>query len=168
MGKHGIVAVATALFLSAVAPATRAVDGCLVLLCLAGDWSAISQCVPPVEQLFRELARGGAFPSCAFAQVPSIPGMAPTSAPESGVDAQQAGSISASQIRLTPANCPARLASNRAKRFSCSGYAGAVAISVGGVPWSRTFWSPSGKSLTCYSGAAKAALGLDRATCSLP
>ena len=168
MGKHGIVAVATALLLSAGAPAALAVDGCLVLLCLAGDWSAISQCVPPVEQLFRELARGGAFPSCAFAQVPSIPGMAPTSAPELGAGVQQAGAISASQTRLTPANCPAQLASNRDRRFSCSGYAGAVAISVGGVPWSRTLWSPSGKSLTCYSGAAKAALGLDRATCSLP
>jgi hypothetical protein len=168
MGKHGIVAVATALLLSAGAPAARAVDGCLVLLCLAGDWSAISQCVPPVEQLFRELARGGAFPSCAFALVPSIPGMAPTSAPEFGAGAQQAGPISASRTPLTPGNCPAQLASNRGSRFSCGGYAGAVTILVGRVPWSRTLWSPSEKSLTCYSRAAKLALGLASATCSLP
>ena len=168
MGKHGIVAVATALFLSTGAPAARAVDGCLVLLCLAGDWSAIPQCVSPVEQLFRQLALGGAFPSCAFAPVPSIPGMAPTSAPESGAGAQQAGPIAASQIRLSPENCPAQLASNRDGRFSCSGYAGAVTISVGGVPWSRTLWSASEKSLTCYSRAAKLALRLASATCSLP
>ncbi|RZA15171.1 MAG: hypothetical protein EOP02_25220, partial [Proteobacteria bacterium] len=34
-------------------------DGCVVLLCLAApSWRAIPQCVPPIRQLFRDLARG--------------------------------------------------------------------------------------------------------------
>ena len=45
----------------------RAVDGCLVLLCLAApSWRAIPQCVPPVQQLFRDLARGKPFPTCSM------------------------------------------------------------------------------------------------------
>src|SRR5678816_1358123 len=48
------------------APA-RAADGCLVLLCLAApSWSSIAQCVDPVRQVLRDLARGRPFPSCAM------------------------------------------------------------------------------------------------------
>ncbi len=44
----------------------HAVDGCVVLLCLAApSWRNISECVPPVRQLLRDLARGRPFPSCA-------------------------------------------------------------------------------------------------------
>ena len=46
----------------------RAVDGCLVLLCLAApNWRAMPQCVPPIKQLFRDLARGKSFPNCSMA-----------------------------------------------------------------------------------------------------
>src|SRR4051812_12934398 len=46
----------------------NAVDGCLVLLCLAApSWSSIAQCVDPVRQVLRDLARGRPFPSCAMA-----------------------------------------------------------------------------------------------------
>ncbi len=55
----GIV-VSSAIF----ANASQAVDGCKVLLCLAGNWKNISQCVPPVEEAFKESALGHPFPSC--------------------------------------------------------------------------------------------------------
>src|SRR6476646_9668382 len=45
----------------------RAVDGCLVLLCFAApSWSAIPQCVPPIQEVLRDLARGRPFPSCSM------------------------------------------------------------------------------------------------------
>jgi len=44
-----------------------AVDGCLVLLCLAApSWRAIPQCVPPITDVLRDLARGRPFPTCAM------------------------------------------------------------------------------------------------------
>lgn len=55
---------AGALFL---APAAHADDwGCEVLLCLSNPAgpTAVSQCVPPIRKLWRELARGHAFPTC--------------------------------------------------------------------------------------------------------
>src|SRR5881396_2757238 len=46
----------------------RAVDGCLVLLCFAApSWRSIPQCVPPINQVLRDLARGRPFPTCAMA-----------------------------------------------------------------------------------------------------
>jgi hypothetical protein len=51
-----------ALALAAAAPA-HAADGCTVLLCLAApSWRAIDQCVPPVREVLRDLARGRPFP----------------------------------------------------------------------------------------------------------
>jgi len=45
-----------------------AVDGCLVLLCFAApNWRAVPQCVPPIRQVLRDLARAKAFPTCAMA-----------------------------------------------------------------------------------------------------
>ncbi|MBV1702918.1 MAG: hypothetical protein KGQ46_13975 [Hyphomicrobiales bacterium] len=41
--------------------------GCQVLLCAAAtspSWSGIPYCVPPMEALFSQLARGGGWPSC--------------------------------------------------------------------------------------------------------
>lgn len=47
--------------------------GCEVLLCLANPNgpTAVAPCVPPIERLWRELARGRAFPNCAMASGPS-------------------------------------------------------------------------------------------------
>lgn len=40
--------------------------GCKVLLCLSDLPAGGSACVPPVEKLWRHLARGGSMPSCTF------------------------------------------------------------------------------------------------------
>lgn len=46
--------------------------GCKVLLCLANPngSTAVSQCVPPIDQLHRDLARGRPFPTCDMASAP--------------------------------------------------------------------------------------------------
>ena len=46
----------------------HAVDGCKVLLCLAApSWRSIPECVPTINQLHRDLARGKPFPACSMA-----------------------------------------------------------------------------------------------------
>ena len=48
--------------------AQDALFGCKVLLCAAAatpSWSGIPYCVPVMEQLFTQLAKGGSWPSCA-------------------------------------------------------------------------------------------------------
>ena len=77
VARHGIAsgqrtsswlgAIAAMVFAAALALPTpaRAVDVCLVLLCLAApSWRAIPQCVPPVQQVFKDLAKGKPFPTC--------------------------------------------------------------------------------------------------------
>src|SRR5450631_1512720 len=120
MGRDAVLAVVVALTLSAAAPAARAVDGCVVLLCLAGNWSQIPQCVPPVQQLFTDMALGGSFPSCALASAPSIPATAPVLSSAAGGVASQTNAIAASSTALTRANCPAQFAMHLGRFFSCS------------------------------------------------
>ena len=63
--------------LAGSAMAANASDyGCKVLLCLANPNGpkAVSECVPPINQLFRDLARGRAFPTCDLASAPNNPG----------------------------------------------------------------------------------------------
>jgi hypothetical protein len=60
--KFGLV---LGIAMSFSAPA-KAVDGCTVLLCLANPAGpmAVSQCVPPIKQLFKDLAKLKPFPTC--------------------------------------------------------------------------------------------------------
>jgi hypothetical protein len=46
--------------------------GCEVLLCLANPQgpTAVEPCVPPIQRLWRHLARGGSFPGCTMASGP--------------------------------------------------------------------------------------------------
>ncbi|WP_319799009.1 hypothetical protein [Nitrobacter sp.] len=49
--------------------------GCKVLLCAAATtpgWSGIRYCVPVMQQLFRDLAHGGRWPSCSEGQASGI------------------------------------------------------------------------------------------------
>src|SRR5438132_12043569 len=80
MSKRIVIA-AVALASAFAAVPARAVDGCTVLLCLAGPWQSISECVAPVEQLFSDLWNGDPFPSC---HMVSAPGAAAASSPPGG------------------------------------------------------------------------------------
>ena len=120
----------------------HAVDGCIVLLCLAApSWRAIPQCVPPIRQLFRDLARGKGFPSCAMAG---------------------AGYGSSHQWASAPDNCPPQYTRQfdgpNGPVYRCD-YSGAIAVHVDGVAWARTWWDFDGGSVTEYSGSAKDKLG---------
>ena len=70
IGLAALVACSTA-----VAIPSRAQDasfGCKVLLCAAASapgWTAIPYCVPIMEEVFRELALGGSWPTCAQANL---------------------------------------------------------------------------------------------------
>lgn len=120
----------------------HAVDGCVVLLCLAApSWSAIPQCVPPIKQLFRDLAHGKGFPICAM----------------SGN-----GNISSHQWSSAPDNCPPQYTRQsdgpNGPVFSCD-YSGAIAVQVDGQAWARTWWNFDGGSVTEFTPAAKKSLG---------
>lgn len=54
------------------APAAQATDGCKVLLCLSNPAgpTAVSQCVPPIEELYDDLFHGRGFPTCNMAGNP--------------------------------------------------------------------------------------------------
>ena len=166
MKARTLIATTVALLIGAAAPAARAVDGCVVLLCLAGNWSAIAQCVPPVEQLFADLALGQPFPSCAFASAPSLPA---SSAPAlaAAMPAIEAGGSTAAVLEgITQQNCPVQYAIELDGQFvSCSGYFGLIRVTVNGVPWSQTLWSPGGASVTCYSSTAETSLGISNTAC---
>jgi hypothetical protein len=120
---------------------TYAVDGCLVMLCLAApSWRNVPQCVDPVRQLLRDLAHGHPFPSCS-----------------SG-----AGNSAGNRWADAPSFCPPQyttaLVLESGVGYSCA-YAGAVEVSVDGTLWSRTWWSWGGDSVTDYSSTARRALG---------
>lgn len=138
--RHGAAAVATAFI--AIATPAAAVDGCLVLLCFAApSWRAIPQCVPPITDVLRDLARGRPFPTCGMGG---------------------AGNAGSHQWASAPANCPpqysyaSELESGIA--YSC-GYTGVVTVQIDGSLWSRTWWSMGGHTVTDFSPAAKLRMG---------
>lgn len=139
----GSLVIALVFVASTVVPTSaRAVDGCLVLLCLAApSWRAIPQCVPPVQQLFRDLARGKPFPTCSMSGA--------------GNNANHAWSSA-------PAFCPSQytrvIDGESAPIYQCD-YSGAISVSINGAPFSRTWWSFGGDSVTEFSPAAKTQLG---------
>lgn len=136
------VSLASALIASAMvmaAPAAHAADGCKVLLCLAGNWSAIGECVPPVREVLRDLARGRPFPTCAMAG---------------------AGN-SASLSWASEATCPPMYSNYNADsgRWESCTYAGSFNVRVEDADWSTVFWSWGGDTSTWYTPKAKSKLG---------
>ncbi len=124
------------------AATARAADGCLILVCLAApSWRAIPECVPPVQQLFKDLARGKPFPTCGMSGA--------------GNEASHAWSSA-------PAFCPPQytrvIEGESGPVYQCD-YSGAISVSIDGMPFSRTWWNFSGDSVTDFSPAAKVQLG---------
>jgi hypothetical protein len=120
----------------------RAVDGCLVLLCFAApSWRAVPQCVPPIKQVLRDLARGKPFPTCGMAG--------------RGNSAKHAWANA-------PDYCPPQYTKvvdhGDGPQYYCD-YTGAVSVSINGAFFARTWWTMAGKTATEFSPAAKAQLG---------
>lgn len=121
---------------------SHSADGCTVLLCLAApSWRSIEQCVPPVRQMLRDLARGRPFPTCAMAGV---------------------GNTASHAWSAAPDFCPpqyTRAHDRPSGTFYTCDYDGAITVSVNGTLFTRTWWSMGGDSVTDYSPAARVQLG---------
>lgn len=121
----------------------HAVDGCLVLLCLAApDWRAIAQCVDPIYQLLSDLRHGRPFPHCSF----------------SG-----AGNDARHDWASAPENCPPQYAryadlGESSKVWVCD-YTGVISVRINGAAWSRVWWGWDSDTVTEYSQDAKQQLG---------
>lgn len=128
--------------LAGLAAPVHAVDGCTVLLCFASsNWRSVPQCVPPIRQVLRDLARGKSFPTCAMAG---------------------AGNSADHSWASAPGNCPpqyTRIYDNETGPVYSCDYTGAVSVTVGGAPFARTWWSMTGDTVTEFSPAAKTQLG---------
>ena len=136
-----LLTLATSLTLMAPLPA-RAVDGCQVLLCLAApNWRSIPQCVPPIQEVLRDLAHGKPFPTCSMAG---------------------AGNSANHAWASAPAFCPPQYTrvhdGPNGPIYACD-YSGAISVTVQGAPFARTWWTPGGDMVTEFSPAAKAQLG---------
>ncbi len=119
-----------------------AVDGCKVLLCLAApSWRSIPECVPTINQLHRDLARGKPFPTCSMAG---------------------AGNSANNAWASAPSNCPPQYTrvfeGESGPIYSCD-YSGAVTVNINGAPFTRTWWSMGGETVTEFTPAAKTQLG---------
>lgn len=135
------VTLAIGVALAASLPA-RAVDGCEVLLCLAASsWRAVPQCVPPVSQVLRDLARGKPFPACTFAG---------------------AGNSASHSWSNAPSFCPpqyTRVFDGPHGPVHTCDFNGAISVTVQGALFARTWWSLAGDTVTEFSPTAKAQLG---------
>jgi len=125
-------------------PKAHALDGCKILLCLAGPWASIAACVPDVRQLFKDLAKGKPFPTCSMS----------------------GGGNSAMNTWIHPqSNCPPQytiwsIHQESGQRYisGCT-YSASISTTVNGQPWSRVYWSFGGNTVTEYSSTAKAQMG---------
>lgn len=119
-----------------------AADGCTALLCMSsGNWSGISQCVPTVREVLRDLSRGRPFPSCASAG--------------SGNRADNAWAAA-------PGLCPpqyTRVTHGESGPVYTCDYTGAITVNINGQLFLRTWWRIDGDSVTEFSPAAKYSLG---------
>ncbi len=114
----------------------QAVDGCKVMLCMAGNWRNIGACRGEVEQALRDVAGGRGFPECGMG-----------------------GDSRAGNTFISPDLCPVQYRSEiqleSGVMYVCP-FSGVVDAAVAGQPWSRTWWAPGGDSVTEWLPAAKA------------
>lgn len=140
--------VLTLAFACGMSPAALAVDGCTVLLCLAAPkWNAIPQWVPPIRQLFHDLARGRSYSTCKM---------------NNGGGGGNSTTAASNTWAQAPALCPPQythfLDVDPGPVFSCD-FTGAISVVVNGALFARTWWSGAGQSVTEFSPTAKAQLG---------
>lgn len=154
-----------ALTILGVAAPVWALDGCKVLLCLAGPWQKIPDCVSEVQALFRSLSEGEPFPACSFVNGSVSASTAPGLAGASNVQAQNAWL--GQWMPVPDAACPARFVTTfdfmGATRYGCR-FDGVVSVYLDGRLWSRTLWSPDGASFYELSDSAQVSLSAQSPT----
>lgn len=129
--------VVAGVLLSGCISAQASDHGCQVLLCLAnpGGPTKVAECVPPIKKLFKDLARGKAFPSCSFSS--GNGGNAGTSSTNYAAN-KTASARFCHPDYFVPAedHQPARCLMS-----------GAVTVTVDGVRTQRIWWNGSGESV---------------------
>jgi hypothetical protein len=131
---------ATAFFVAAMGAASGAyaVDGCKILLCMAGPWKNIAECKKDVEKVLHDSAKGKPFPVCTMSD---------------------GGSAAAEEFN-SELTCPPFYSyydSETNKWASCK-YPNKVDVYIDGQLWSRVHFDYAGNTSTWYSDAAKASL----------
>lgn len=147
-----IAQVVLAALASLSTPDAHAADGCTVLLCLAGNWHSIPQCVPPVEQALRAMLFGGSFPVCTF--VDGDGGQ---------IDSKATGNYGANAWP-TQDNCPPMYSNYTAENGdwqSCI-FNGVISLVINGQPWTTMWWDVAGNTSTLYYPAALQQLQADQ------
>ena len=79
--KYLVAAAAVAAVGASVCVPAMAFDGCKVILCLAGAWQQIGECVPDVRKALTCMARGRCWPTCNDAPNVSLSYTIPTACP---------------------------------------------------------------------------------------
>jgi hypothetical protein len=136
--KSWFLGMALAMLSMFAASSAHAVDGCKLLLCLAGNWRNISECRPTVLEAFRDMARGRPFPTCGM----------------SGAG-NSAGNNWADQ-----STCPAmyRQYDSESGAYSGCTYPCRITVNINGALWSHVYWDFSGNTTTWYSDTARTQL----------
>jgi hypothetical protein len=141
MLKQSVLALASVAAMTTTTPA--AADGCTALLCLAGDWKSIAQCVDPVRAALRRVARGGGWPSCS---------------------SSDSGNNTNFQNGLNEQSCPIQYRNyaegESGPYFSYCTYSSLVSVRVNNEPWANVYLNPwGGTTSTYYFTPARTALG---------
>lgn len=158
MSRHALPALvrnALVALLIACASAAHAVDGCKVLLCLAGNWRQIGECRSDVLKVLRDMARGKAFPRCEFENASSVEGRVLTGTTEHPT---------------MPDNCPPMFVewswmwvSTESQTgywvWDC-GYRVEVNVWVDGAWWGALLADPHGNTVEEWSRVATQTLGI--------
>lgn len=109
---------------------------CEVILCLANPQgaTAVTECVPPIKKLWRELAKGHAFPTC-------------------NMNTGGASGNSASHSWASGRNCPAQYrywGGVDGSELMCE-FNGVVTVKVAGQLYTRVWWNKNDSIIDDYS-----------------
>ena len=128
--RHDRYVVLSILFTAFALPISAHADDdwpCTVTLCLANPQgpTQVAECVPPIQQLWSELAHGHAFPTCDMTDNGRAPGNTST------------------HQWTTGENCPPQYqywAGSDQSTLACR-YTGVVTINLAGAPYIRVWWN---------------------------
>lgn len=135
--SSALTALAMVSALALTPSSAKAADGCKFLLCIAGPWASIPECRATVYEVFSDLAKGKAFPSCAM----------------SG-EGNGAGNL-----WMSEATCPIlyRRYNDYSSFYEGCAYMGKISVVINGAPWSDVYWNTS-STATWYSQEARASM----------
>ena len=149
-GLKGALRLIAAMFmvgLSLTATPVKAADGCVVMVCMAGNWRNHAMCIPPVNEALRDVARGRAWPECREAN--------------QTVTTTRGNTTSTMTLAYAPGNCPRQYAqeiSVEGSSWWVCRWTRVIIMTIDGQPWLNTWADDQGNTSTEYFAAARAQL----------